>query len=102
MCRAPQLVDVVDVELGVDALTEEVQGQGDDVDVASAFAVAEQRALDPIGAGHHAKLGGGDGTAAIVVRMQTQDDRVAVFDVAMEPLDHIGVHVGRVHLDRRR
>ena len=48
--HAPQRVDVADVELRVDALAEQIQGQGDDVDVAGALTVAEQRALDPVGA----------------------------------------------------
>ena len=50
----------------------------DDVDVAGALAVAEQRALDAVGAGHHAELGGGDRAAAVVVRVQRQHDAVAV------------------------
>ena len=45
------LVDVADVQFGVDALGEEVERQRDDVDVAGALAVAEERALDAIGAG---------------------------------------------------
>ena len=73
--HAAQRVDVADVELGVDALAEQVHGQGDDVDVAGALAVAEQRALDPVGAGQHAQLGRGHRAAAVVVRVQRQDDR---------------------------
>ena len=61
-------VDVAEVEVGVDALAEQVQRQRDDVDVAGALAVAEQRALDAVGARHHGELGGGDGGAAVVVR----------------------------------
>ena len=76
--HAPERVDVGDVELGVDALGEQVHGQGDDVDVAGALAVAEQRALDAVGAGHHAELGGGHRAAAVVVRVQRQDDAIAV------------------------
>ncbi len=68
--RAPQSVDVADVELGIDALREQVHRQVHDVDVAGAFAVAEQRALDAIRAGHHAELGRSDRAAAVVVRMQ--------------------------------
>ena len=49
---------------------EQVQAQRDQVDVAGALAVAEQAALDPVGAGHDAQLGGGDGGAAVVVRVQ--------------------------------
>ena len=56
---AADLVDVGQVEHGVDALAEEVEGQGDQVDVAGALAVPEQAALDAVGAGHEAELGGG-------------------------------------------
>ena len=44
-------------------------------DVAGALAVAEQASLDPVGAGLHAELGGGDRGAAVVVRVQRQDRR---------------------------
>jgi hypothetical protein len=99
---AAQLVDVGDVELWVDAVHEQVHRQGDDVDVAGALAVAEQRALDAVGAGHHAELGGGHRAPAVVVRVQRDDHRVALLDRAAEPLDHVAVHVGGVALDRRR
>ena len=94
--------DVVQVEGGVHALGEQVQGQGDHVDVAGPFAVAEQGAFHPVGAGHDAELGGRDGGAAIVVGMQAEHDRVAVADGPPEPLDQIGVEVRRVHLHRGR
>ena len=61
------------VEPGIDALAEQVQRQGHDIDIAGALAIAEQRALDPVGAGHHAELGRGDAGAAVVVRMQAED-----------------------------
>jgi hypothetical protein len=40
--------------------------------------------------------------AAVVVRVQRDDHRVALLDGAAEPLDHVAVHVGRVALDGRR
>ena len=92
-------VDVAEVEGGVDALGEEVHGQGHDVDVAGALAVAEQGALDPVGAGQHGQLGGGHRGAPVIVRVEAEDDRVAVADGAAEPLDDVGVDVGSVHLD---
>ena len=58
----------------VDALAEQVEAERDQADVAGALAVAEQAALDPVGAGLHAELGGGDGRAPVVVRVQAQDD----------------------------
>jgi hypothetical protein len=67
---AADLVDVGEVDLRVDALAEQVHAQRDQVDVAGALAVAEQAALDAVGAGHHAQLGGRDRGAAVVVRVQ--------------------------------
>jgi len=42
------------------------------------------RALDAVGAGHHAELGGGHRGATVVVGVQREHDRVAGADVAME------------------
>ena len=92
--RAAQRIDVGHVELGIDALAEQVHGQRHDVDVAGALAVAEQAAFDAIGAGQHAELRRGDGAAAVVVRVQRQHDGVAVAHVAQEPLDRVGIDVG--------
>ena len=72
------LVDVAEVERRVDPLREQVHGQGDDVDVAGPLAVAEQGALDPVGTGQHGQLGRGHRGAPVVVRVQAEDDRVAV------------------------
>ena len=100
--RATDLVDVGEVDLRVDALGEQVHAQGDQVDVAGPLAVTEQAALDPVGAGHHGQLGGGDGGAAVVVRVQRDGHVVAVADLATEPLDQVRVRVRRGHLHRGR
>ena len=94
-----QGVDVADVELRVDALAEQVHGQVDDVDVAGALAVAEQRALDPVGAGEQAQFRRRHSRAAVVVRVQADKERVAVPDVSAKPLDLVGVHIGHGDLD---
>ena len=100
--RAPHLVDVRDVDLGVDALAEQVHRERDQADVAGALAVAEQAALDPVGAGHHRELGRRDRGAAVVVRVQADHRVGAPRELAAEPLDLVGVDVGRGHLDGRR
>ena len=79
-----------------------VQSQRHDVDVAGALAIAEQRALDAVGARHQAELGGGDAGAAVVVRVQRDDEVLAVVDLAAHPFDLVGIDVGRRHLDGRR
>ena len=100
--HAAQLVDVAQIQHWVDALGVHVERQGDDVDVAGALAVAEQGALDAVGAGHDPELGRCDAGAAVVVRVEAQDDVLAPRQVAVHPLDHVAVDVRRAHLDGRR
>ena len=95
-------VDVAEVELRIDPLREQVQRHGDDVDVAGALAIAEQGALDPLGARHQRELRRRDRRAAVVVRMDGEDHARAVGDVTPEPLELVRVGVGRRHLDGRR
>ncbi len=95
-------VDVREVQAGVDALRVQVHRQGDQVDVAGAFAVAEQAALDAVGAGHHRQLGGGDSGAAVIVRVDADDQRFAVVQVAAHPFNLVGIDVRRRRLDGRR
>ena len=99
---APDVGHVGEVDLRVDALAEQVHAEGDQADVAGALAVAEQAALDAVGAGEVAELGRGHTLAAVVVRVQADDDRLAAVEVAHHPLDGVGVDVGRGHLDRGR
>src|SRR4051812_39205124 len=96
----PQRLDIGDIKAGIDSLREHVQGEGDDIDIAGPLAVAEQSALNAVCTGHHAKLSRSHAGAAIIVRVERQDSRVAVFYVAGEPFDLIGINVGRCHLDR--
>ena len=58
--------------------------------------------LDAVGAGHQPQFGGSDCGAAVVVRVQREDDVLAVVQVPAHPLDRVGVDVGRRHLHRAR
>ena len=44
------MIDMREIEHRVNALSVHIQRDGDDIEVACAFAVAEQRAPDPVGA----------------------------------------------------
>ena len=85
-------LDVAEVERRVDALREQVQRQGDEVDVARALAVAEQRALHPVGPASTA-----NSAAATACRGRYAGAGWARWrrglDGADEPLDRVGVHV---------
>ncbi len=99
--RALHCVDVAEVDLRVDALGEQVDAQGDQVDVAGALPVAEQAPFDAVRAGHVAELGRRDRGTAVVVRMQRQDDVLAVCEVPRHPFDRVCIHVGGGHLNGR-
>ena len=93
---------VAEIQLRVHALREEVHRHGHEVAVAGALAVAEQRAFHPLGTGHERQFGGGHAGAAIIVGVQADHDPLAAGEAAGEPLDLVGVHVGRRHLHRGR
>ena len=99
---AADLVDVGEVDLRVNAAAEQVHAQGHQADVAGALAVAEQATLDAVRPRSEAELGRGDPGAPVVVRVQAEQDRVAPGQVAVHPLDGVGVDVGRGHLDGGR
>src|SRR5690606_28157530 len=74
------VVDVGEVQLRVHALRVQVQGKGDQVDVAGSLPVPEQAALHAVGAGHLAQFGGRDGRAAVVVGVQRDRDVLSAAD----------------------
>ncbi len=95
-------VDVGEVETGMNAVRVEIQCDGDDVEVARAFPVAEECALDAVGAREQGEFGGGDTGAAVVVGVQGDECEVAARQVGGHPLDLIGVDVGRGVFDGGR
>ena len=78
---ATDVVDPGEVDLGVDALREQVHPQRDQVDVAGPLAVAEQASLHPVGSGHHGQFGGRGRRAPVVVRVQ-RDGHVLAWSAA--------------------
>ena len=79
-----------------------IQRHGDDVQIARALAVAEQSSFDAIRAGEQAEFRRRHAGAAVVVRVQADDERVAVLDVAANPFDLVRINIGHRHLDRVR
>ena len=79
-----------------------IHRQGDHVDIPSALAVAEKRAFNPVGPSQYAQFRRGDACAPVIVRMQRQDDVLTLREVAVHPLDTIGVDVRRRDFHRRR
>src|SRR5690349_18199185 len=94
---ADDLVDIGDGEPRVDTLAEQIERQSDDVDIAGALTIAEQRPFDPFRPRHHGEIGGGDRGAAVVMRMHAEDYAIAVADVAAKPLDLVGIDIWRRH-----
>ena len=86
----------------INALGEQIHRHRDDVAIAGALAVAEQRAFHPLGTSQQRQFRSRNASAAIVVGMQADDDALAAGKVAREPFDLIGVDIRRCHLHRGR
>ena len=85
--RAPDLVDVGEVDLRIHPSGEQVQTQCHQAYVPGPLAVSEQAAFDPVRTGLVTQFGSGDGSSAVIVRMQAQDYRVTAGQVPAHPLD---------------
>ncbi len=91
---------VGEIEPGLDPVAVHVQRHDHDIKIPGALAVAEQGALHPVRTSQQTQLGGSHSRPAIVVGVQRDDDALPVSHIAAEPLDLVGVHVGRGPLHR--
>ena len=80
---------------------EHVHGDGNQVGVARALAIAEQGALNAVGASQNAQFGFGNACASVVVAMQRQLNGVAVLQVLAHVLDLLREYMRQAHFDRR-
>ena len=88
------------VKLRVNALRKHVQRHGNKVKVTGAFAVAEQRTFNAFRACHHGKLCRCYCRAAVVMRVDTDNRRLAVIQIFAEVFNLVGIGVGRAHFHR--
>ncbi len=67
---ATQCIDVGDIEFGINTIDEQVHCQRNQVDIARALTVAEQRSFNTISASHHTKLGCSNCATTVVMWVQ--------------------------------
>ena len=96
------LVDIFNIEAGIDPLCEHIVGDGQHINVAGPLAVAKERSLDALGPCEKGELGGGHTASAVIVRMDAEDDAVPVLEVPAHPFDLVGIDIGRIHFNSRR
>ena len=96
------LLLIGDVQVRLDALGEHVVCHGQDVHIAGALAVSEQRALHAVRACQQRQFRRRHAGAPVVVGMDGNDHAVAVLEVADHPLHLVRVDVRRIHLHRQR
>ena len=75
------LVDVAEIEAGVHPLRVHVERKRDEIDIAGALAIAEQAAFDAVAPASKAKLCRRNAAAAVIVRVERDDDAVARTDM---------------------
>ena len=96
------LIHVSKVELWIDPLAVKIHGHRHDVHISGSLAVAQQGPFYAVCARHDAQLSCRDSAAAIVMRMQRNNQRIAILHMVAKPLDLVGVDIRRAHLYRRR
>ena len=94
--------DIGKIELRMNTLGIHVHGKRDDIDVASTFAVTKQGALDTVGTGHQGELCRRHARTTVVMRMNTDNQMRTIFNVTTEPLNLVGIVIGRRHFYRGR
>ena len=86
-----------EVQLRVNAVGVHIHGQGDNVYVSSALAVAEEGAFHPVGSGQQRQLRIGNAGAPVIVRMQGDGDILPVLEIFAHVLNLAGVDVRQAH-----
>ena len=96
------LIHVSKVELGVYPLAVKIHGHRHDVHISRSLTIAQQGPFYAVCARHNAQLCCRDSTAAIVMRMERNNQCIAMLHMVAKPLDLVGVDIRRAHLYRRR
>ena len=79
-----------------------IVSHGQNVHIAGALAVSEERSLDAVRARKQRELGRRNAGAAVVVRVDADHNRIAILKVTHHPLNLVRIDIRRVHLDRQR
>ena len=86
----------------VDALGEEVQPQCDKVDVSGALTITKETAFDTISTRQVTQLRSSHRGAAVIMRVQAEQDIVPMVKVSRHPLNRVGIDIGGRHFHRGR
>src|SRR6185437_9727210 len=97
-----QFIEIAEIQFRIYAVHVEIQRHRHDVQIPGAFAVAKKRAFHAIRAREQPKLSRRHARATIIVRMQTNDERLAILDIATNPFDLVRVNIRHRDLDRVR
>ena len=84
---------IAEAQPGFDAAGLHIQSQHRNIQIAGAFAMTEDRAFDTGRSGEQCQLGRGDGTALIVMGMQTDAGFRQIGIFPAEEFDHVGILV---------
>ena len=95
-------IDIREIQFRIYTLTVQVQGQSHDIDITGALAVSKQGSFNTICPGNQTKLGCRHSAASIVVRVETQGNRIAFTQVSAHPFNLIRMHIRGRHFYRCR
>ena len=100
--RLDNLIHLAEIQSGIHTLTVEIHRHSHDIHIASALAIAHQRAFYPVCPGHNAKLSSGHAAPTIVMRVQGDQQTLSIRHPVAEPLNLVGIDIRGAHFDCRR
>ena len=100
--RLHEAIYIGEIQLWIDTLGEEIQAKGDKINIACPLTIAEQRSLYPLGTSHHRQFRRRYPGAPIIMRMNTENDRLPPGEMPVHPFNLVSVDVRSRHLHCRR
>ncbi len=92
------LLDVLQLQLWVNALGEHVVSNGKNVHVTCALAVAKEGSLHSVSAGQKTQLCNGNSGSTVIVWVDREDNIVSVLEMGGHPLNLVSIDIRSIHL----
>src|SRR5581483_3902338 len=93
LADGPDRVDIAEIQTWINALRVHIEGYSHNIHVSGTLAIAKKRPLDTLRASEQAQFCSGNTRAPVVMRVDTDNGRLAVAQVTTEPFDLIGIDV---------
>ena len=92
-------IHVRKIQFRIDAIHEHIHGKRDDIAVSGSFTITEEGPLYSLRPCQKSQFGSSNTCSTVIMGMNRYDDRISVFCMCAEILDHIGKYVRHRHFN---